>query len=246
MKKLFCVPNSYKERITKFDKTDFFLALAIIVAYFVVMGISGLLVPHVSQLQITIIGGGLNILFVVWVLLLLKVRHQGIDSIGLKEGNITFLHKVLPGSVDKSYGINVAKLAAILFFCNCLSNVLFEHQTFIGFADILIYLGYFFTVGLAEEVLFRGYLQTRLHSVLKHILLDVLVTGVLFVLMHFPFRMVAYDMPFWEIISNVRYMADLFITHLILSYIRIKSDSLYGAILPHWVSDFAYRIVTHI
>lgn len=234
MKKLFCVPNSYKERITKFDKTDFFLALAIIVAYFVVMGISGLLVPHVSQLQITIIGGGLNILFVVWVLLLLKVRHQGIDSIGLKEGNIT-LSFVLGGT-----------LAAILFFCNCLSNVLFEHQTFICFADILIYLGYFFTVGLAEEVLFRGYLQTRLHSVLKHILLDVLVTGVLFVLMHFPFRMVAYDMPFWEIISNVRYMADLFITHLILSYIRIKSDSLYGAILPHWVSDFAYRIVTHI
>ena len=90
------------------------------------------------------------------------------------------------------------------------------------------------------------YLQTRLHSLLKHILLDVLVTGVLFVLMHFPFRMVAYDMSFWEIISNVRYIADQFITHLILAYIRIKSDSLYGAILPHWVSDFAYRIVIHI
>ena len=73
-----------------------------------------------------------------------------------------------------------------------------------------------------------------------------LVTGVLFVLMHFPFKMVAYDMSFLEIISNVRYIADLFITHLILAYIRIKSDSLYGAILPHWVSDFAYRIVIHI
>lgn len=66
----------------------------------------------------------------------------------------------------------------IPFFCNCLSNVLFEHQSFIDFADILIYFVYFFTVGLVEEVLFRGYLQTRLHSLLKHILLDVLVTGV--------------------------------------------------------------------
>ena len=73
-----------------------------------------------------------------------------------------------------------------------------------------------------------------------------LVTGVLFVLMHFPFRMVAYDMSLWEFTSNVRYIADLFITHLILAYIRIKSDSLYGAILPHWVSDFAYRIVIYI
>ena len=70
-----------------------------------------------------------------------------------------------------------------------------------------------------------------------------LVTGVLFVLMHFPFRMVAYDMSFWEIISNVRYIADLFITHLILAYIRIKSDSLYGAILPHWVSDLPIELL---
>lgn len=234
MKKLFDVPDSYKEHITKFDSSDGFLALGIIVTYFVVMTISGIIVQYISQLQITIIGGGINVFFVVLVLLCLKMRHQGIETIGLKEGNIR-LSFVLGGT-----------LAAIHFFCNCLSNVLFEHQSFIDFADILIYFVYFFTVGLVEEVLFRGYLQTRLHSLLKHILLDVLVTGVLFVLMHFPFRMVAYDMSFWEIISNVRYIADLFITHLILSYIRIKSDSLYGAILPHWVSDFAYRIVTHI
>ena len=29
------------------------------------------------------------------------------------DGNITFLHKVKEGSVDKSYGINVAKLAGL-------------------------------------------------------------------------------------------------------------------------------------
>jgi len=30
-----------------------------------------------------------------------------------KDGNVTFLHKVKPGSVDKSYGINVAKIAGM-------------------------------------------------------------------------------------------------------------------------------------
>ena len=166
MKKLFDVPDSYKEHITKFDSSDGFLALGIIVTYFVVMTISGIIVQYISQLQITIIGGGIKVFFVVLVLLCLKMRHQGIETIGLKEGNIR-LSFVLGGT-----------LAAILFFCNCLSNVLFEHQSFIDFADILIYFVYFFTVGLVEEVLFRGYLQTRLHSLLKHILLDVLVTGV--------------------------------------------------------------------
>lgn len=42
-------------------------------------------------------------------------KYSGIKNVHVKafeeEGNITFLHKVLPGSVDKSYGINVAKLA---------------------------------------------------------------------------------------------------------------------------------------
>ena len=31
----------------------------------------------------------------------------------LKDGNVTFLHKVIPGAIDKSYGIHVAKLAGI-------------------------------------------------------------------------------------------------------------------------------------
>ena len=31
----------------------------------------------------------------------------------LKDGNVTFLHKVIPGAVDKSYGIHVAKLAGM-------------------------------------------------------------------------------------------------------------------------------------
>ena len=52
----------------------------------------------------------------VLVLLCLKMRYQGIETIGLKEGNIR-LSFVLGGT-----------LAAILFFCNCLSNVLFSED----------------------------------------------------------------------------------------------------------------------
>ena len=40
----------------------------------------------------------------------LKNMHVSADD---KDGEITFLHKVKEGSVDKSYGINVAKLAGL-------------------------------------------------------------------------------------------------------------------------------------
>ena len=64
--------------------------------------------------------------------------------------------------------------------------------------------------------------------------------------MHFPFRMIAYNLSFIQFITNYPYLLDLLITNCILSYIRIKSDNLYGSILPHWISDFSYSIVSHI
>ena len=74
MKKLFDVPDSYKEQITKVDSSDGFLALGIIVTYFVVMTISGIIVQYISQLQITIIGGEINVLQLeIYVLSLIQI-----------------------------------------------------------------------------------------------------------------------------------------------------------------------------
>ena len=41
-----------------------------------------------------------------------NLKNKHVSAIE-EEGNITFLHKVKDGSVDKSYGINVAKLAGL-------------------------------------------------------------------------------------------------------------------------------------
>ena len=41
-----------------------------------------------------------------------KLKNKHVSAVE-ENGNITFLHKVKDGSVDKSYGINVAKLAGL-------------------------------------------------------------------------------------------------------------------------------------
>lgn len=234
IKSIFEVPDSYRNLVNSFGKADAFMAIVLFLLYCIDMALSGILVNYVSANQITYIGGLTNLAFVGIVLFTLKIRKQGLYTIGLRKGNI---------KLSLIMGIT---LSVILFFCNCLSNIWFEKQSFIPVKEIMIYILYFFTVGLVEEVMFRGYIETRLHGYTKRIYLDVLLTGILFLLMHFPFRMVAYHMSFLDLVTNVRYMMDLFITHLILSFIRMKSDSLYGAILPHWISDLAYRIVTHV
>lgn len=195
---------------------------------------SGFLNEYLPPLERTVEGIIINSCFTGVVLLLLAVKKQGVETVGLKGGNIRL--SLILGIV----------LAAILFFCNCLSNLIFEDQVFIPFKMILIYVIYFFTVGLCEEVIFRGYILTRLYGITRNVYIDILLSGILFVLMHFPFRMAAYGLSFFELVANIPYMADLFVTSLVFSFIRVKSDSLYGTIIPHWISDLSYSIVTHI
>lgn len=234
IKKVFEVPASYIQSVKYYSVKDTAMAMGVFILYCGAMVVSGFLSEYLTTLERTVSGIIINSCFVGIVFLLLAVKKQGSETVGLKKGNI---------KLSLILGIG---LAAILFFCNCLSNVIFDGQVFVPFKTILIYSIYYFTVGVCEELIFRGYILTRLYGIVQNVYVDILISGVFFVLMHFPFRMVAYHLSFFELAANVPYMIDLFVTSLVLSFIRVKSDSLYGAIIPHWISDLSYAIVTHI
>ena len=88
MKKLFDVPDSYKEHITKFDSSDGSLALGIIVTYFVAMTISGIIVQYISQLQITIICGEINV-FWCQNISLLDDKYRVSSIMAIAAGNLS-------------------------------------------------------------------------------------------------------------------------------------------------------------
>ena len=234
IRKIFEVPESYMQSVKHYSIKDTAMAMGLFILYCGALAVSGLVNKYLTDLEKTVSGIIINSCFVGVVLLFLVIKKQGVETVGMKKGNIKL--SLIMGIV----------LAAILFFCNCLSNIIFEGQVFVSFKTILIYIIYFLTVGLCEEVIFRGYILTRLYGMVRNVFIDILLSGVFFVLMHFPFRMIAYNMSFFELLANVPYMTDLFVTSLVLSFIRVKSDSLYGAIIPHWISDLSYSIVTHI
>ena len=234
IRKIFEVPESYIQSVKHYSIKDTAMAIGLFILYCGALVVSGLVNKYLTDLEKTVSGIIINSCFVGVVLLFLVIKKQGVETVGMKKGNIKL--SLIMGIV----------LAAILFFCNCLSDIIFEGQVFVPFKTILIYIIYFFTVGLCEEVIFRGYILTRLYGMVRNVFIDILLAGVFFVLMHFPFRMIAYNMSFFELAANVPYMTDLFVTSLVLSFIRVKSDSLYGAIIPHWISDLSYSIVTHI
>lgn len=234
LKSIFSVPQSYKKQIKDYSLKDLFFVFLIYFLYLCAMFFSGLIIKKFPNINTIYMGTTINILFVLLVLLILKIKKEKLSSLGLQGGYL---------KLSLILGIT---LSIILFFCNCLSNIIFEEQKFISLPKIIENIFYFLSVGLCEEILFRGYILTRLHSITKKIMLDIIITGILFVFMHFPFRMIIYNLSFINFICNYPYIIDLFITHCILTFIRIRSDNIYGSILPHWISDFSYSIVSHI
>ena len=181
--------------------------------------------------NILLVGCIFNALMIVITMLFIKFNKQGLDTIGLYKGK--WKNSIIMGII----------LASFLFYNNCLSHFI-NGSHFIALPKILMLLLYYFLVAICEEVVFRGYTGTRIYGLIKKKWLAIFIVGVLFIIMHFPYRMIAYGMTLNDLtVKNFSWIIDLFITHLVLNFIYLKTNSLYGAIIPHWISNFAYEII---
>lgn len=231
--KLTLANKDFLDRVTKYQRSDALLAIIL----FVIMNLLYVAIAVLEKRFIfiqensIIVGCGLNSLMIMITILFVKIKKQNLSSIGLFQGK--WKQSCIIGSI----------LAAILFFNNCLSHVI-GGASFISLDDIFQLTIYYLIVALCEEIVFRGYISTRLYGLIENQYLVIIVSGILFVLMHFPYRMIAFEMTLSDLtIYNMGWILDLFITHVILSIIFLKTDSLYGAIIPHWMSNLAYNLI---
>lgn len=181
--------------------------------------------------NIMLVGCIFNALMIVITILFIKLNKQSLETIGLYKGK--WKNSIIMGII----------IASFLFCNNCLSHLI-NGSRFIALQEILMLLVYYFLVAVCEEIVFRGYIGTRIYGVIKKRWLAIFVVGILFIIMHFPYRMIAYGMTLSDLtVKNFSWIIDLFITHLVFNFIYLKTNSLYGAIIPHWMSNFAYNII---
>ena len=226
-------PNQeFYENVTKYNRIDSLLAFGlfgVMLMLYTILGFFAREYPVIEESRLA--GSGVNILMIIITILLVKVRKEEFSSVGLYRGK--WKQSCLIGII----------LAFILFFNNCLSHII-NGADFIETKNIIKLVIYFLNVALCEEIVFRGYIGTRLYGLVKNQYLVIIVTGILFVIMHFPYRMIAYSMTIAELtICNIGWILDLFITHIVLSLVYMKTNSLYGSIIPHWMSNLAYNLV---
>lgn len=87
-KKLFEVSSSYISLVRNYSVKDTVMAIGLFILCGTVMAIMGLVNQYLSDLERTILGGIINLCLVGVTLLLVAVKKQGIETVGLKKGNI--------------------------------------------------------------------------------------------------------------------------------------------------------------
>ena len=230
MIKALCANREYNDNLKKYDKKDGMLAILLFVIIIIMYASVGILYKNNSFIKdnIKIIGCLFNLLLIIVTILFVKLRKQRLETIGLK--GRWKLSIILGGLLSLFY-----------FYCNCLDHLI-NGEKLISITSILFLMIYFLLVSVCEELVFRGYIGTRLNGLIKNKYIVIIVTGILFVVMHFPYRMIAANMSLTDF--DIGWLINLFIFHLIMNFIYMKTNSIYGSIIPHWISDLAYEIVS--
>ena len=230
MLKIIKSNKEYNDNLKKYDKKDGMLAILLFAIIIIMYALLGILYKNNSFIKenIKIVGCIFNFLLIIITIIFVKSRKQRLNTIGL---NGRWKLSLIIGLI----------LSLFYFYCNCLSHLL-EGRELISISEILFLAIYFLLVSVCEELVLRGYIGTRLNGLIKNKYIALFITGILFVVMHFPYRMIAANMSLSDF--DIGWLINLFIFHLIMSFIYMKSNSIYGSIIPHWISDLAYEIVS--
>lgn len=229
MLKIIKSNKEYNDNLKKYDKKDGMLAILLFAIIIIMYALLGILYKNNSFIKenIKIVGCIFNFLLIIITIIFVKSRKQRLNTIGL---NGRWKLSLIIGLI----------ISLFYFYCNCLSHLI-EGRELISISEILFLAIYFLLVSVCEELVFRGYIGTRLNGLIKNKYIALFITGILFVVMHFPYRMIAANMSLSDF--DIGWLINLFIFHLIMSFIYMKSNSIYGSIIPHWISDLAYEIV---
>ncbi|MFP4187677.1 MAG: CPBP family intramembrane glutamic endopeptidase [Acholeplasmataceae bacterium] len=131
--------------------------------------------------------------WLVWLLLVLIMvyRKQEPRSVGFTRNNL---------GKSSLWGFLIGMVFLLVVSVISIRNGL----RFIG-SDFLLFgfIYYFFEIGLTEEWLFRGFIQTRLVGFYRHKMVGIVITGILFSLIHVPFQMSLSGLGFFEHITRL-------------------------------------------
>lgn len=215
--------ESYDEIVQKYSKMDGIVAI-IFYLYFVLSMYLLILVAKYTGIFFGVLN---NIVLVTIVIKIVLKRNQGLSSVGISKKNLG--KSVLLGFILSFLFIVVPNL-----------SLFSQNITSLQFYGKVIY--FFINIAFTEELLFRGYIQTRIYGLIKSYFVAVFVVGLMFAIIHLPIDLVKYQIDFITYLNIVPFrLPKIVIIHALLNLLYRKYNSIAAPIILHGFIDLLWE-----
>lgn len=169
----------------------------------------------------------ISLITILPIIVIMYLRKQSLASIGIKKKNIL-----------KSIFLGI--LFALPF---ALPTIIIGINKGYEFANIVVmiweFLYYLLCIGFVEELVFRGFIQTRIRGLIKNKWLGIVIVGLMFGLMHIPFQMLKANMSILQFIQqDIFHLITTMILHIYFVYIYTRDENIVAPTLTHTLINF--------
>jgi membrane protease YdiL (CAAX protease family) len=170
--------SRYNREIAKFGKKDALVALCAVIAFSGILVLASVIGERVSpegltEIQSTILNAVVRVILIGAAVTIVLLKKQGLASIGFhKEKLLSTLRFTL--------------LLALVFSAFGVVPGLILGWEFVSFGAIIPIILRTLIMAAGEDIFFVGYLQTRLHGLIKSHILAILTGAVFFAFAHVP------------------------------------------------------------
>jgi len=164
--------------------------------------------------------------------IILYFKKESIRSIGIKKDKI--LRSTLIGIIASIPLVILAIIGPISTGKTLNLNLV---------DNLWAFLYYLICIALTEEIIFRGYLQTRIQGLIKDKWESIILVGIMFGLMHVPFQMIQDDM---SLIDFLRYdfghLISTSLLHIYFVYLYTRDNNIIAPTVAHAIINFIPNI----
>jgi membrane protease YdiL (CAAX protease family) len=220
---LFKTDDSYRREVIKYGKADGILAIAVFILVMIAYYWMGALQANRN----IYLGVPVNLFFIALCIVLALLKKEGLCSLGFKKKH---------AKASALLGLAVGLMMVI-------GNGAVSLASGASFAPIGLIVSRFFyylvVISLMEEVVFRGYIQSRIFGLVRSNWAATLLGAVLFMLMHIPYQMGAAGMDLISFTqNNWLWLVLVFLWHFVFTYLFRKYNSIYAPTLFHALMDW--------
>ena len=224
------ISEEYTANLRKYGTADGIKAISLYVIYIVVLFIQG----YISTTNLSV--GFLNLLQIVFPLALLIIGvffilmpREKFSSVGLTRRNLF-------KSLSLGVILSVCFVTGMAVYFSFVREIPVHFQALAPDA-----LGIFIIGAIQEEIIFRGYIQTRLSGALKNPILCSIFTALLFIFMHYPVRWAVGGVSFDAL--SAFYVICLLILHFLCDFVYKKTNCLWGAVILHFLYNIGQAML---